>query len=145
MLDDSCLSKIRDLLGGEEVISQVMGAESDLDDLVRMGLPCEAVRHLAKGVGVSLAVLQAIVGINRIRARGLRLKRHLSFDESYALIRVARIAALAVEAMGEEGIVWLHESNLALDLRKPFALLDTETGARRVEQIIGRIEHGIFS
>lgn len=40
---------------------------------------------------------------------------------------------------------WLHKENKALNLQKPFDLLNTPTGIKLVNQILGRIEDGIYS
>ncbi|MGH9845548.1 MAG: antitoxin Xre/MbcA/ParS toxin-binding domain-containing protein [Blastocatellia bacterium] len=41
--------------------------------------------------------------------------------------------------------LWLQEPNRALGLQTPLSLLDTDEGARRVEDVLIRIEHGVFS
>jgi putative toxin-antitoxin system antitoxin component (TIGR02293 family) len=40
---------------------------------------------------------------------------------------------------------WLTSALIALEGRRPFDLLATEVGARDVETILGRLEHGVFS
>jgi putative toxin-antitoxin system antitoxin component (TIGR02293 family) len=40
---------------------------------------------------------------------------------------------------------WLRRPNRALHNRLPMDLLETESGARVVETILARIEHGIYS
>lgn len=40
---------------------------------------------------------------------------------------------------------WLAMPNKALGGKKPLDLLDTELGAKQVEQILGRIESGVYS
>lgn len=40
---------------------------------------------------------------------------------------------------------WLHKENKALNLQKPFDLLNTPTGIKLVSQILGRIEDGVYS
>lgn len=62
------------------------------------------------------------------------------------IFRIARVTALAVEAMGGEyALAWLYDANHALGDRVPIELLNSDEGAQQVERIIGRIEHGIFS
>jgi putative toxin-antitoxin system antitoxin component (TIGR02293 family) len=60
--------------------------------------------------------------------------------------RIARVAALAMATLGRDGGQrWLREPNVALGGRIPFEMLGTDAGSRQVEQIIGRIVHGVFS
>ena len=61
--------------------------------------------------------------------------------------RLAHIAARAEEVFGshEKASLWLNEPNHALGLNAPLLLLDTDEGAKRVEDVLIRIEHGVFS
>lgn len=71
----------------------------------------------------------------------------LSPAESERLARVVRIIARAEEALGdrEKARRWLRKANRALAGRRPLHLLDSDAGARMVERVPGRIEHGIYS
>jgi len=61
--------------------------------------------------------------------------------------RITRIFNKAVDVFGSPQIAldWMHERLLALDNRTPLEFCNTEEGAQEVEQLLGRIEHGIFS
>jgi putative toxin-antitoxin system antitoxin component (TIGR02293 family) len=60
---------------------------------------------------------------------------------------MARVYATAVEMIGDEekAIEWLRTPNRALGGEKPLDHLDTDVGARRVEDILGRIAYGVYS
>lgn len=135
------------LMGGRKLLAKPVRRDADLERLVNVGLPAAVVRHLAESTGTSLRLLQEITHIDRSTfSRRLKQRALLKVSESDRVARVARIAALAVEALGRnDGLQWLRESNAALGGRIPFELLGTDAGARQVEQIIGRIEHGVFS
>lgn len=69
-------------------------------------------------------------------------------DESDRLIRAARIFALISELFdGDVGSArrWLTTAQPALGGSKPIEYASTEVGAREVEALIGRLEHGIPS
>jgi putative toxin-antitoxin system antitoxin component (TIGR02293 family) len=59
----------------------------------------------------------------------------------------ARVAARVAEVLGseEKASRWLMTPNRALGGEPPIALLETDLGARQVEDVLGRIEHGIHS
>jgi putative toxin-antitoxin system antitoxin component (TIGR02293 family) len=59
----------------------------------------------------------------------------------------AQIAVQASEVLGgkEQAARWLHTPNRALSGQMPLELLDTDLGSRQVEEVLGRIEHGVFS
>jgi len=58
-----------------------------------------------------------------------------------------RIAAQAAEVLGseEKASRWLHSPNRALGGSRPLDVVDTDLGAREVEAVLGRIEHGVYS
>lgn len=60
---------------------------------------------------------------------------------------LADMTARAKEVLGsiEAAERWLNELQPTLGGVTPLSLLDTEEGARMVYNILGRIEHGVFS
>jgi putative toxin-antitoxin system antitoxin component (TIGR02293 family) len=136
-----------DLMGGLGTGRKRVKRDADLEHIVAAGLPAGVVRHLAESTGTSLKQLQDITLIDRSTFnRRIRQRARLKADESDRIARVARVAALAMEALGrDEGLQWLRKPNVALGNRVPLWMLGTDVGARQVEQIIGRIEHGVFS
>ena len=59
--------------------------------------------------------------------------------------RVTRVTTRAEEALGDASKArrWLRKPNRALQGQRPLDLLDSDAGARVVEQALGRIEHGL--
>ena len=76
-----------------------------------------------------------------------KIEQRLQPGESDRLYRMARIAARATEVFGdtEKAALWLHRSNRALGGHPPLGLVRTDLGSRQVEQVLGRIEHGVIS
>jgi putative toxin-antitoxin system antitoxin component (TIGR02293 family) len=74
-------------------------------------------------------------------------ERRLRRDESDRLFRLVRIAAQTSAVLGseEKAARWLHTPNRALGGKPPLGLLDTDLGSRQVEEVLGRIEHGVYS
>jgi putative toxin-antitoxin system antitoxin component (TIGR02293 family) len=64
--------------------------------------------------------------------------------ESDRLIRLARITVLANQCLGDDALAtrWLKQPNLALAGKTPLELIDTESGSRLVENVLGRIAYG---
>ena len=71
----------------------------------------------------------------------------LQLDESDHLLRLTRIIARAVDVHGDRDKAsrWLRQPNGALGGAVPLELLDTDAGGQQVEQVLGRIEHGVVS
>lgn len=140
-------AKIAAMLGGQPVLRHRVQHDLDLEQLVRDGVPAQALRALADHTATKLSEIQQVACIDRTTfARRVRSRAKLKTDESDRVVRFARAAALAIDALGkDDALAWLHEPNRALGERAPIELLETEIGARQVEQILGRIEHGVFS
>jgi putative toxin-antitoxin system antitoxin component (TIGR02293 family) len=70
-----------------------------------------------------------------------------SFSESERLFRIRRIYNRAMEIFEDRELTkkWLKEPNWQLGGTAPIDFIDTEIGAREVENLLGRLEHGIFS
>ena len=64
------------------------------------------------------------------------------------MLRIARVFDLAA-ALFEHDLasanVWLREPKKALGGEAPLQFARTEVGAREVEHLIGRLEHGVLS
>jgi putative toxin-antitoxin system antitoxin component (TIGR02293 family) len=71
---------------------------------------------------------------------------HLSRDESDQVVRLARIFTLAVQVFGdrEKAWHWLRMPKWLFDGKAPLDLLDTEVGAREIEEELIRLDEGMF-
>jgi putative toxin-antitoxin system antitoxin component (TIGR02293 family) len=130
-------------MGGPDLFKVRLEREIDVETAVAKGLPAKALRSLAERTGTSLRQLQEITQIDKST---FQRRERLKTDESDRIVRVARVVVLAIDALGRpEALAWLRRSNLALGNRVPLDLLGSDSGVRQVEQVIGRIEHGVFS
>lgn len=119
----------------------------DLQAQVRTGLPYSALEAVAAGFAIGQGDLIAVLHVPaRTLARRKREKR-LRPSESDRLFRLGRMAALAEEVLGtrRKATRWLHQPNRALGQTVPLRQLDTELGARQVEDLLLRIAHGVHS
>lgn len=134
-------------LGGRRGLGRDVGSVHDLADRSRTGLPYGALESLQAQFGLAREEMAATLRVPlRTLARRKQAGR-LSPAESDRLVRLARIAAHAATVLGsdEKAGTWLHRPNRALGGEIPLALVDTDVGAREVEAVLGRIEHGEFS
>ena len=81
--------------------------------------------------------------MNRIKKSSTRF----GLVTSDRLYRIARIFALAIDVFRDKrtAAAWLRESQFGLGGRAPFMTLQTEAGTREVEELLGRIMHGVIS
>jgi putative toxin-antitoxin system antitoxin component (TIGR02293 family) len=140
-------ARIAATLGGTRVLKRKSFTFDQLHVQLRSGLPYSALEAVASGFEIAPADLVAVLRVPpRTLARRKREKR-LHADESDRLFRLGRIAALAQEVLGsrEKATRWLHQPNAALGSAVPLRQLDTDPGARQVEDVLLRIAHGVYS
>jgi putative toxin-antitoxin system antitoxin component (TIGR02293 family) len=134
-------------LGGKQAFGRSLSKDSDMREAIREGFPPAVVEELMRASGLTLKELAAALDLSprslQRRRRGGRLARY----ESDRLYRLARIVAIANEYLGDQGRAtrWLKHPNRALGGVAPIAAIDTELGARQVENILGRIAYGGIS
>lgn len=139
---------IAEVLGGRKVFGKAVTSPDDLARLVRRGLPATSVTALAGKLDLGNTVLSRKLGIpQRTLTRRLSQRSRLTAAESDRTVRFARIYANAVEMIGDEerAVEWLRTPNRALGGERPLDQLDTDIGARAVEDILGRIAYGVYS
>jgi len=69
-------------------------------------------------------------------------------DESERLLRLSRVLDAAVELFEGDrnrAVKWLRSPSRALNGEAPLDMAKTEIGAHEVENLIGRLEYGVFS
>ena len=145
----------RDVRPGERAVLGALGlragaghARDGLIAAVRQGLPATSFLRVVHRAGVSRD--EAIRALRVARAslfRKLAARRRLSPDESQKVVRLARAILLAEYVLEDarRGQAWLREPVPALGGELPIDLLDTEEGARTVEETLLRLEYGILA
>jgi putative toxin-antitoxin system antitoxin component (TIGR02293 family) len=121
---------------------------ADLIRSIKRGLPFSALDLLAAETGFSVSELAAAMGIPPRTLARRKTAGKLSADESERVVRVAGLfeKALALFDGDEAGAQrWMRLPKEALDGESPIEFSSTEIGAREVENLIGRLEHGVFS
>ncbi len=119
----------------------------DLIERVREGFPAIALREIEAKLEITHADLGQLLALpERSFSRRIKTER-LSRSESDVLYRIARIHAIAVDTLGNthKAARWLKKPNTALGGTEPLRSLDTEPGARNVEDLLGRIRYGVYS
>lgn len=117
-------------------------------------------RHIveASRQGFTVALVDAVVESGRLTAaeidtvvltrRDLASRRKvgtLTPEQSDRLARVMHVLLAAEETFGSRELAarWLRRPSTTLDGDAPIDHLDTTSGTREVERILGRIDHGI--
>lgn len=139
------LSDVVSVLGGPKVLGRALRSPEDLATRVREGLPYSSLTAVMEQYGIAREVLCAILHLSRRNLLRRREQSRLSADESDRLYRLARVLAHANRVFRdlEESAEWIQAPNPSLGKQQPLTLLDTDIGAQQVDDVLGRIEHGI--
>jgi putative toxin-antitoxin system antitoxin component (TIGR02293 family) len=112
------------------------------------GFPSSALKKFEKQSHIPLAEIARIVGIKARTLVRRKQGQHLKPDESDRLYRLAVVFTRAVELFEGDTTTareWLTRPVRALGEKVPLELARTEVGSRMVLDVIGRLEHGVFT
>ncbi len=138
------LRAVVDSLGGEAVFGRRFERDVDLQAAIREGFPQQVVGELMEAADLSLEQLAACLDLSPRSLQRRRREGRLARYESDRVYRLARIVTLAKSSLGDGDAAtrWLKRPNRALGGKPPLAVIDTELGARAVENVLGRIAFG---
>ncbi|MCW1922602.1 DUF2384 domain-containing protein [Luteolibacter arcticus] len=116
-------------------------------DKVRDGLPMTEFHTLREMLGLTEERLAGLLGMSRATLHRRKTGGTLDRAASDRLVRYARLLnrAEAVFDSADSARRWLSAPAIAFHGESPLDFADTEVGAREVEALLGRIEHGVFS
>ena len=136
------------VLGGARIFAHPIQKSDEMVAQVRAGLPAATITMLADSLSLKRDQVAKRLNIPpRTLSRRLATKSRLTHDESDRTLRMAKVVALANEVLGAEDKTarWMAKPNRALCGKIPFDQLDTELGARSVEDVLLRIAYGVYS
>jgi len=116
-------------------------------DALRAGLPISELHELQSHLDVPMEKLSQILGISKATLHRRMGEGRLDAFESDRVVRFARLLGRAVEVMESEAAArqWLTAPQIGLGGEVPLVYAESEVGAREVEDLLGRIEHGVYS
>ena len=140
------VEEVLTVLGGPKVVGRSVRSLEDLTKRVREGLPFSALSAVVQQYEISRDVVCEILHLSRRNFLRRKQQHRLSPDESDRLYRLARVLAHANRVFEDpqESADWIQTPNTALGKQQPLTLLDTDIGVQQVDQVLGRIEHGII-
>jgi putative toxin-antitoxin system antitoxin component (TIGR02293 family) len=137
-----------DVLGGTRVFKgRAAPTSTELRERIKRGLPYRSFESVRERLQLSVSEAVSVLNMPARTLARRRQTRKLDAVESDRLYRIARVAVHAFAVFGAEdkAAAWLRRPNRALGGELPIDLLDTDAGARQIEEILGRIEHGVLS
>jgi len=116
-------------------------------DRIRAGLSFHSVYNLQKALGVPLEQVASVLGMSRATLHRRKLQGKIDEHESERLVRYERLLKQAKNVFGsaEDARKWLNHPQPGLAGTVPIKFAVTEIGAREVENLLGRLEYGVYS
>ena len=115
---------------------------------VEAGFSYKAFERLQRALGLPTDELAKLVHITPRTLARRKEEGRLTAEESDRLLRASRVfgKVLALfEGDLDAARTWFSKPSPALGNHPPQAIASTDVGAREVENLIGRLEHGVFA
>lgn len=97
--------------------------------------------------GMNLTEFSSLLPVSKRTIEKVKDKELLSPQVSDRVLQIASLYQFGNTLFGSPHLFneWLHTSLLALGGKKPFDFMHNDTGISYVKDMIGRIEHGVYS
>lgn len=121
--------------------------EIELIEMARKGIAKKALKRIAGLSGLSISELSKLLPVS------LRTIQRYSDDDlldsavSEHALQIAEVLSHGTRVFSslESFQRWLHAPSVALGHQTPVSFFDTGFGTRMVSDLLGRIEHGVYS
>ena len=135
------------LLGGRHFMTHKPKTSLEFYGAVRKGVPKQSVDFLAQVMNIPMTKMAILLNLSY---KTLTRKNKMDLLDTPVSSHAYEIADTIAKGLGvfeDENRLnrWLNKENRALHGAKPYDLLDTSTGIKLVNQILGRIEEGVYS
>lgn len=115
---------------------------------IEKGFSWKTFERFLKNIDLPAEQIADIIGIPRRTLARRKVEGRLKADESDRLLRLARVFGSALDLFNgnrDAAVLFLTDVNMALGGVAPIDLARTQIGAEEVEQLVGRIQYGMFS
>jgi putative toxin-antitoxin system antitoxin component (TIGR02293 family) len=114
---------------------------------LKKGLPFAELEKLRGGLDLPMESMMRYLGISKATLHRRKAAGKLDMAESDRVVRFARLLRMANTVLESEENArrWLGSPQVGLGGETPLEYAETEVGAREVEDLLGRIEYGVYS
>lgn len=117
-------------------------------DAVHQGFKPKVYRNIIEKTKLSQSEFHSVthIPVSTIKRR-LKNGERFNTQESDAIYRLAMLIKLATELFNDEkrALEWMRESVYGLGGKRPLDMVSTTVDFEIVKDLIGRVEHGVFS
>jgi putative toxin-antitoxin system antitoxin component (TIGR02293 family) len=142
---------IFDLMGGKKVLEQKVDTDLEWHEMIKEGLPTDSLHFMVKNVGLlsdkqNFKIAFGMSPRTRQRKKAGVVER-LSPQQSGRAWKFAEVLAKATDVFGAqaEAEAWMTRPAMALDRKTPLELLDTAAGQEMVDDLLTRLDYGVYT
>lgn len=143
-------TQIVKFLGGRHVFKKSITSKLDVHEVILKGLPGGVLTYMVKNIQIMkpAEVGRAVgVSIRTVQRRTGSPQKPLSQDQSGRAWKFAEVLTTAMDVFGSQSEAerWLTTPAMALNQRRPIDLLASPAGVEMVEQLLGRLQYGVYT
>ena len=114
---------------------------------IQQGLRFRELETLQGSIDLPFEQLAAKLSMSRSTLQRRKVNGRLSPTESDKVVRFSRLLEHATDVFGdvEKARAWLKHPQYGLGGAVPLDYAETEIGAREVDNLLGRIDYGVYS
>jgi putative toxin-antitoxin system antitoxin component (TIGR02293 family) len=113
---------------------------------IEKGLPSHSLNQIAKMLGLpKQTIIVSLKFAQRTISGREKAKKPFKLEESERLLRVLRVHRIAREVFTTDEAVakWLNMPDRSLGMKAPLAMLATDIGTAKVENLANAMVHGV--
>ena len=117
-------------------------------EIITQGLSTDVLAWLSDILGTKQREVAELINISDRTLTRRKKRGKLSFHESERALRIAQVVVAALrlfENDAEKANLWLKKSRKIFNGKSPLEYSETAPWAQFVQDVISRIEHGVFS
>ncbi|MEO6235660.1 MAG: antitoxin Xre/MbcA/ParS toxin-binding domain-containing protein [Vicinamibacterales bacterium] len=121
---------------------------TDLVIAIQKGFRYQTFERFRRNIALPVETIMALVSIPRRTLTRRKIEGRFAPEESDRLVRASRVYSKALQLFDGDSTAasrWLITPQRGLGGEAPVALSSTDVGAREVERLIDRLEHGVFA
>ena len=137
-----------DVLGGKRVIASEPATPYEWVSEVKSGMPVTAALSFKEAAKLTNEELATLLGVSiRTLSRWEPGVSKLDAVNGDRLLRAARLFSIATDVLEDPAAAarWLKAPQRGLAGAIPLELAGSDVGARLVEALLGRMEHGVYT
>lgn len=125
-------------------------SQLEIHELIEKGLPSQDILRFVESVSLlqDRRLVVKVIGMSeRTLARRIKSPEPLTAEQSSRTWRFAEVLTKAEEVLGDEDEAqrWMDTPAMALEGRKPIDLITTQVGYELVDDLLTRMDYGVYT